>query len=164
MSGEQLGPSANRDDSACLDIKTSGFWCDSKDAFFDVRVVHPFMSSYRSQRLENIYRQHEQKKRAEYGRHVREIEHGSFTPLVFTSVGGMAGEATVFCRRLASLLATKRDGELYAVVMGWLRCTFSFLLIRAAIMCVRGTRKRRSDDDFSNSPLEVVASSRLPIN
>ena len=163
LSGEQLGPSANRDDSARLDIKASGFWCDSKDAFFDVRVVHPFASSYRGQRLENIYRQHEQKKRAEYGRRVREIEHGSFTPLVFTSVGGMAGEATVFYRRLASLLATKRD-EPYAVVMGWLRCTFSFLLIRAAIMCVRGTRKRRRDDNFSDSPSEVVASSRLPIN
>ena len=94
---------------------------------------------------------------------VREIGHGSFTPLVFTSVGGMAGVATVFYRWLALLLATKRD-EPYAVVMGWLRCTFSFLLIRVAIMCVRGTRKRRSDDNFSNSPLEVVASSRLPIN
>ena len=81
---------------------------------------------------------------------MREIEHGSFTPLVFTSVGGMAGEATVFYRRMASLLATKRD-QPYAVVMGWLRCTFSFLLIRAAIMCVRGTRKRRREDNFSDT-------------
>ena len=127
-----------------------------------MRVAHPFALSYRGQRLENIYRQHEQKKRAEYGRRVREIEHGSFTPLVFTSVGGMPGEATVFYRRLVSLLGTKRN-EPYAVVMGWLRCTFSFLLIRAAIMCVHGTTKCHRDDNFSNSPLEVVASSRLPI-
>ena len=47
---------------------------------------------------------------------MRDIENTTFTPLVFTSVDRMAGEATVFYRRLASLLASKRD-EPYSVVM-----------------------------------------------
>ena len=34
------------------------------------------------------------------------MEHGVFTPLVFTSTGGMGREATVFYRRLADLFAT----------------------------------------------------------
>ena len=94
---------------------------------------------------------------------MRDIENATFTPLVFMSVGGMAGEATVFYRRLASLLASKRD-EPYSVVMGWLRCLFSFLLLRASIMCVRGRKKRRVDESHSDSPLEVVTSSRIPLN
>ena len=163
LSGERLGSSANMSDSARLDIKATGFWNDAKDAFFDVRVVHPFASSYNGQRLTSIYRQHEQKKRAEYGRRVREIEYGSFTPLVFTTTGGMAGEATVFYRRLAALLSSKRD-EPYSTVMGWLRCSLSFSLLRAAITCVRGTKKRRDKEIYSDCLSEVVASSRLTIH
>ena len=37
----------------------------------------------------HAYRQHESLKRRQYER-VREIEHGSFTPLVFSATGGMA--------------------------------------------------------------------------
>ena len=61
LNGEQLGPSANTNEAARLDIKATGFWCDAKDAFLDVRGVHPFASSYTGQRLNSIYHQHEQK-------------------------------------------------------------------------------------------------------
>ena len=162
LSGEILGTGANTEDSARLDIKASDFWSDSKDAFFDVRVVHPFASSYRGQRIASIYRQHELKKRAEYGRRVREVEQGTFTPLVFTTIGGMAGEATVFYKRLASLLAERRD-ERYSVVMGWLRCSLSFLLLRAAITCVRGAKRRLVKDIHTDSTSEVVAASHLTL-
>ena len=40
------------------------------------------------------------------GHQVRDIKHGAFTPLVFSSTGGMGCEATVFYRCLADLLAT----------------------------------------------------------
>ena len=68
-----------------------------------------------------MYREHERKKKTEYGRRVREIEHGCFTPLVFTTSGGMAPEATVTMKRLASLVAKKKK-ETYSQVMGWIRC------------------------------------------
>ena len=35
------------------------------------------------------------------------MEHGSFTPLVFSAAGGMGTAATVTCKRLTSLLADK---------------------------------------------------------
>ena len=60
LNGEQLGPSANTNEAARLDINATGFWCDAKDAF--LKVVHPFASSYTGQHLNSIYRQHEQKK------------------------------------------------------------------------------------------------------
>ena len=43
-------------------------------------------------------KQHERQKRCEYGQHIREIEHGGFTPLVFSTSGGMAPEAAVFLK------------------------------------------------------------------
>ena len=47
--------------------------------------------------------------------------------------------ATVTYKRLASLLATKRE-LLYSVVMGRLRCRLSFSLLRSAVMYLRGSR------------------------
>ena len=55
------------------------------------------------------------------------------------ATGGLAPEATTFYRRLASLLACKWSDD-YSVVMGWLHCSLSFLLLRSAIACVRGAR------------------------
>ena len=65
---------------------------------------------------------------------------GSFTPLVFSS-GGMGRSATVTYQRLASLLSDKWNSP-YSVIMGWLRCSLSFSLLRSALMCVRGSRSR----------------------
>ena len=49
--------------------------------FFDVRVFHPNAPSYRGQ---SLYRRHEREKKREYGDRVREIEHASFIPLIFS--------------------------------------------------------------------------------
>ena len=85
LNGEQLPPSANNDDHARLDVRTRGFWDNSHpDAFFDVRVFYPLASSYSQKPLATVYREHERKKKLEYGGRVREIEHGSFTALVYS--------------------------------------------------------------------------------
>ena len=67
---------------------------------------------------------------------------GSFTPLVFSTFGGMGGAATTVYKRLASLLSAKRD-QSYGLVMSWLRCSISFSLLRSAITCLRGARSIR---------------------
>ena len=56
--------------------------------------------------LKSAYKRHKDAKKCEYGHRVRDIEHGVFTPLVFSSTGGMGCEATVFYRRLADMLTT----------------------------------------------------------
>ena len=47
-----------------------------------------------------IYKHHEDVNKCEYGKHVWEVEHGVFTPLVLTSTNGMGWEATVFTNDL----------------------------------------------------------------
>ena len=113
-----------------------------QEAFFDVRVFHPFASSY-SKTLLSLYRQHERKKKREYGDRVREVEMGCFTPLVFSTVGGMGREAMATFKRLANLLAEKKN-EPYSVVLGWLRVRMSFSLLRSALACLRGRRTKRN--------------------
>ena len=126
----------NQDDNARLHIRARGFWNNHQDAFFDVRVFYPNAPSNRSI---DAYRRHDMAKKREYGQRVREVERGVFTPLVFSTNGGMGKEATTFYRRLADMIAQKRQHP-YSVVMGWLRCRLLFASIRSSIMCIRGSR------------------------
>ena len=133
---------ANRDQEARLDIRASGFWRVGQEAFFDVRVFHPNASSYRSKTLKSIYRQHEQEKKRCYGQRVRDVERAAFTPLVFSSTGGMAMECTTFYKRLSSMIAEKRKMR-YQHVITWLRCKISFILLKQSIMAIRCSRSAR---------------------
>ena len=132
--------STNTEDGARLDIRAHGFWGNRyQRAFFDIRVFNPNAPSYRELQLDTAYHRHEAMKRRAYEQRVREIEHGSFTPLVFTTSGGMGKSAMTTYKRLASLLAEKREQE-YSTTMTWLRCHLSFSLFRSAITCLRGAR------------------------
>ena len=71
-----------------------------------------------------------------YESRIREVEHSTFTPLVFSANGGMGHEAIMFYKRLASLLSEKWK-EPYASVLGWVRCRLSFCLLRSAIQSER---------------------------
>ena len=87
LTGELLShETSNSQDGARLDISAQGFWGDHhQQAFFDVRVFHPNAPSYRSMQLPSAYRLHERQKQRSYDQRGREVEHGSFTPLVFTT-------------------------------------------------------------------------------
>ena len=54
------------------------------------------------------YQKNELKKKRGYNQRVsyREIEHGSFSPLVFSTVGGLGTTAAVDYKRIAILIAT----------------------------------------------------------
>ena len=49
--------------------------------------------------------------------------------------GGMAKEATIFYKRLASLLSENWTQH-YSTIISWLRCIISFSLIRSSIHCL----------------------------
>ena len=68
-----------------------------------------------------------------------QIEHGTFTPLVFSVNGGIAPECEKFHKHVAERISEK-TGEKYNHVISWIRCKLSFLILRAALMCVRGSR------------------------
>ena len=131
--------SANTDSEARLDIRARGFWNRGQDAFFDIRVFNPNAPSHRDQDLHHLYQKNEQQKKRAYNERILEVEKGVFTPLVFSTTGGMGRESTVFYKRLADSLARKRDKP-YSVTMGWLRCCLNFVLLRSAILCIKGSR------------------------
>ena len=90
---------ANTASDARLDIVARGFWERQRLAFFDVRICHPNADSYRDMDLNQIYRQHETEKKRQYASRVLEVEQATFTPLVFSTTGGMAAE----CKRLTTV-------------------------------------------------------------
>ncbi len=141
MDGEQFAHrTAITDDNARVDISARGVWRHGERAFFDVRVFYPNAASNRKHSsLKSAYVSHENEKKRAYGERIREVEHGSFTPLVFTSYGSTGPEATTFYKRVASLHAAK-SGEQYSRIMQLIRCRLSFALLRSSILCIRGTR------------------------
>ena len=143
LTGEVLsGASAIREDAARLDIAADGFWGDHRErAYLDVRIFNP-MAPSNNQPLQACYRKHENQKKRAYEQRIREVEHGSFTPLVFSASGGMGNAARIFYKRLASLIADKSNSP-YSITLAWLRTRLSFSLLRSAIQCIRGTRSSR---------------------
>ena len=96
---------------ARLDIKARGFWNLAQDAYFDVRVFHPNAPCYRSRDLASVCKQHESAKKREYNQRIQNVEHGLFTPLVFTTTGSMGREGTTFYKRLADIYVITQARE-----------------------------------------------------
>ena len=160
LTGETLRHlTANSEPDARADIRVRGFWTDGRNAFFDTRVFYPHAPSYRSRGLQSLYRKFESDKKREYSERINVVEHGSFTPMVFSACGGIGREATVVIKKLASQVAMKRN-ESYCHLMSWMRCCLSFSLARSAIRCVRGSRSIRRRTLHMNSrgmpPVDLV--------
>ena len=73
---------------------------------------------------------------------VREIEHGPFSPLVFS--GGMGTTATVVYKQRMIL---EKHEKPYSKTMQWIRCRLSFSLLRFAMMCFCGSWSSRHHPD-----------------
>ena len=143
--------SANREDQARLDLRASDFWVKGREAFFDVRVFYPVTPSYCQKELSAIYKLHENEKKRCYGQRVREVERASFTPLVFSSTGGIAKESKIVFKRIAYILADKKMH--FSEIMYMIHCKISFALVRSAVCAIRGSRSRpfySSLTDFSH--------------
>ena len=156
LTGERLPSGANTTPDARLDIHARGFWEKQRFAFFDVRVCHPNADSYKDQTPKQIYRNHENEKKRAYADRVLQVEQGTFTPLVFTSTGGMGEECKRYHSRLAELIAAKK-GEDYATTVSWIRSKVSFAILRSALICLRGsgTVKRNRNIDIYDMDFQV---------
>ena len=140
LTWEQLNyHSAKTEDNCQLDIKCSGFWSASQDAFFDVRVFNPMASSNQTSDINTIYNSNEKEKKRGYDQRIKEIEYGSFTPLVMSITGGMGPAATVFYRRLAGMIADKQN-QPYSQIISLQRCRIRFCLLRSSIRAIRDSR------------------------
>ena len=125
--------------------------------YIDVRVFNPFAPTNRKSSLAMVYRSQEREKRRSYSQRVAEVELGSFTPLVFSSTGGTAKEASIFYKRLASLLSEKWE-QSYSITLNWIRVSLGFSLLRSSIQCFRGAHSAWGCPVHSTSPVDLVQS------
>ena len=137
--------SSNRADKARLDVSAVGVWSSMERTFLDVRVMHPNSPSYIDKTPDQIYSQHEKEKKRSYNHRIMHVDKGSFTPLIYSTTGGMGPEATRFHKRLAELISVKR-GESYADVVNHIRTKIRFSLLRSILLAIRGERGRRWRD------------------
>ena len=89
-----------------------------------------------------------------YNQRVLETENGTFTPLVFSSTGGMGPECQVFMKKLAEQIATKRNANL-SVVSAWIRTRTSFALLRSALVCIRRSHNRYVQMDLEATDMRI---------
>ena len=142
LTGENLPVSANTADDARLDISARSFWMPLGRAFFDIRVLHPGAPTNASRAIPQMYLYHENEKKRKYNNRVIDIEKGTFTPLVFATTGGMGKEASVFVKRLSSLLSTKLN-QSYSDTISYIRRRFRFDLLKTTLIALRGYRGKQ---------------------
>ena len=113
-----------------MDVHARNVWERRRSAFFDIRVCHPNAESYKELSPKQICRIHEiEEKKRMYNQRATDIEQGIFTPLIFTTTGGVGEECEKYHSRLAELIATKK-GERYSQTIAWIRAKISFSIIR----------------------------------
>ena len=116
-----------------------GVWGDYEKTFLDIRIMHPNSPSYVDKPIEQVYAAHEQEKKRCYNERVLQVEKGSFTPIVGSTFGGWGNEAQIYHKRIATLIAMKKNEE-YADVMNYIRTRLRFCLLKSVLVAVRGVR------------------------
>ena len=117
--------SANTSQGARLDIRARNFWRQGQDEFFDIRVTQVNALSHKDLSTESIFRKQENEKKRQYNQRIKDVEHGTFTPLVLGTNGGMGKEGQMFLKQLADKLANKQSED-YSTVIAWIRTRLSF--------------------------------------
>ena len=155
--GNSESRSSNQAERARLDVSAVGIWSTMERTFLDVRVMHVNSPSYMDKTPQQIYLQHEREKKYTYNHRILEIEKGTFTPLVFSTTGGMGPECTKYHKRIAELVSVKRD-EAYADVMNYIRTRIRFALLKSTLIAVRGVRgrSRRGNTSLEDTSLNLV--------
>ena len=86
-----------------------------------------------------MYRSHEMEKKNKYVDKVLNVEKGTFTPLVFSTTGGMGSEAVRLYKHLAEKISSK-TGQRYSDTIGFVRRRLRFDLLRTCVISLRGFR------------------------
>ena len=106
--------------------------------------------------IKSMYKHHEDEKKRAYSARIINTEPATFTPLVFSTSGGMAIECERFFKRLATLLAAKTN-QTYADTMTCIRRRLRFDLLRTCLIGLRGHRGKL----FNHQPTDI---SELDLN
>ena len=130
---------ANRSNEARFDFRVRGFWERRQEVFFDIRVFNSNACRYLNKSLQQCHIINENEKKKTYNERVLQVDHGTFTPLVFSIYGSMGRKCHKFYSRLSDLLSEKRNLP-KSVVANFVRSKFCFALLKSSLLCLRGSR------------------------
>ena len=94
-------------------VRALNFWVTGLTSIFWHNCFWPFRSEMQEPRVDNVLRKEWNWKKRQYKERLLEVEHGSFTPLVFSSNGGMGRECFTFYKRLSETFAEKNKQPIY---------------------------------------------------
>ena len=151
---EQLPKGTKIADGARLDVSMRGFWTPLDRTFTDIRVLHPQAPSNCKKNLYQMYRSHESEKKRKYNARVLQVEKASFTPLVFSTTGGMGGEADHFYKHLADKISRK-TGQRYSDTVAFIRRRLRFDLLKTCLISIRGYRGKQHDKPAEIDTLDL---------
>ena len=140
----ELPTGSNKADNARLDVSARSVWNPLEKAFFDVRVFHaPAASNRKLKTIPAMYKHHENLKKKEYNARVLQVEKGVFSPLVFSTTGGMGEEAGMVYKKIAEKMA-QRKGQKYHETISYIRKRLRFDLLKTTVIALRGYRGKPS--------------------
>ena len=146
---------------ARLDVSAVGVWNPMERTFLDVRILHPNSPSYQGKPIEKLYEEHENAKKRAYNQRVIQVERATFTPLIFSTSGGMAQECTKYHKRVAELVANKTKEE-YSKVVSHMRTRLRFTLLKSTLIALRGVRGKQEKTTTSISELSFNTIPEMP--
>ena len=124
-------------------------------ALFDIRVFHAPAPSNRSLKTTAaMYKSHENQKKRAYNARIIQVEKATFTPVVFSTAGGMGTEAQTLVKRLASKISRVRN-QRYAETVSFIRRRLRFDLLRTTIIAIRGHRGKVASQPATIEDLDI---------
>ena len=130
----------NTNDGARSDISARSFRITGQKVIFDFRAFDPNASRYQSRSLEQCFAVNEREKKWRYIRKILEVEHVSFTLLIFTIHVAMGIKYSTFVSKLIEPLPKFIENKRYV----WVRTKVISALIRSMLICLRGSHSIKS--------------------
>ena len=110
----------------------------------DIRVFHAQAPTNRALgSVASMYKSHEASKKRDYNQRVIQVERATFTPVVFSTTGGIGKEAQILLKKIAER-TSRKSGQEYSDVMRFLRVRVRFDLLKTTIIALRGARGKRT--------------------
>ena len=84
-------------------------WRQGQNVFLDIRLTNVNANSKKNRTVEKILKKHEKEKKRAYNNRIMNMEHGTFTPLVFSLTGGEGPEVFIFHKNIAQKISATTE-------------------------------------------------------
>ena len=96
-------------DDARPNIEACWVWRQGQNAFFDIRLTNTNACSKKNLPVSTILKKHEKEKQRACNSRIMNVEHGTYTPLVFSLTSGEGPETSLFHEHIVQKIANKTE-------------------------------------------------------